>query len=83
MPEKQIVLKQIRSEMTVLIRLLAYNITKDQKTIAEKAVILNRLGLSLSEIAVICGTSTGSISVRLAETKRKKKGEMVGKSPTE
>lgn len=73
MPEKTILLTKISNEMKVLTRLLAYNITQGQKTVADKAMILSRLGLSLAEMSVICGTSPKAVSVRLAEARRNKK----------
>lgn len=73
MPEKTILLTKISNEMKVLTRLLAYNITQGQKNVADKAMILSRLGLSLTEMAVICGTSPKAVSVRLAEARRNKK----------
>ena len=83
MPEKTILLKQISNEMKVLTRLLAYNIIQDQKNVADKAMILSRLGLSLAEMAVICGTSPKAVSVRLAEARRNKKRGNVDNTPKE
>jgi len=61
----------LRERVDTAIRLLAYQIVAD-KNVSQGAPILKRLGLSLSDIADIYDSTTGSISVRLAESRRPK-----------
>jgi hypothetical protein len=82
METNDVVLIKLSKEMNLMTRLLAYNAIKDEKTITDKAVILDRLGLSLSENAIICGTSAKAVSVRLAESRRKKKPDKSADMPT-
>jgi hypothetical protein len=57
-------------KFTLLANLMAYQIVKDM-TVAEGAPILRRLGFSQTEIATIFNSTPNSISVRLAEAKKK------------
>jgi DNA-directed RNA polymerase specialized sigma24 family protein len=41
------------------------------KTVAEGAPLLKRMGLTLSEIAEVFGSTTNSVNVRLNEAKKK------------
>ena len=61
----------ISQKLDVLIRLIASGVGADL-SIAERAPLLSRSGLSRHDIAYVCGTSPELISVRLAEAKRKK-----------
>ena len=53
--------------------LLAHQVSQAHETLETKANVLSSLGLKAKEIATICNTTPGSISVRLAEAKRKSK----------
>lgn len=61
----------LRERLDTAIRLLAYQIISN-KNVSQGAPVLKRLGLSLSDIADIYGSTAGSISVRLAESRRTK-----------
>ncbi len=64
------VLDSIDRKLSILINLIAYQVAQG-KTVAEGAPILKRLGLRPIEIAEMFGSSSKSISVRLAEAKKK------------
>jgi hypothetical protein len=64
------VLASIDRKLGVLIGLSAYTNVKGM-TVAQGAPILRRLGLSQAEIAAVFATTANSVSVRLAEAKRK------------
>ncbi|MBE3142339.1 MAG: sigma-70 family RNA polymerase sigma factor [Planctomycetes bacterium] len=64
------VLASIDRKLGVLIGLAAYTNVKGM-TVAQGAPILRRLGLSQAEIAAVFDTTANSVSVRLAEAKRK------------
>lgn len=53
--------------------LLAHQVSQAHETLETKAIVLSSLGLKPKEIATICGTTPATISVRLAEAKRKSK----------
>ena len=61
----------LKERIDTAIRLLAYQIISN-KNVTQGAPILKRLGLSLSDIADIYGSTSNSISVRLAESRRTK-----------
>jgi hypothetical protein len=64
------VLASIDRKVGVLVSLVAYTNVKGM-TVAQGAPILRRLGLSQAEIAAVFDTTANSVSVRLAEAKRK------------
>jgi hypothetical protein len=53
--------------------LLGFLVSETQDGLAGKAVVLNRLGIGRTQIADICGTTALTISVRLAEAKKRAK----------
>jgi hypothetical protein len=57
-------------KLDLIIRLLAANVGP-ALSVAERAPMLRRLGLDLATIAVVCNTTTNSVSVRLAEARRR------------
>lgn len=59
-------------DLQVLMKLVAYQIVQG-KTLTEGAPILRRLGLSNLQIAEIFDSSAKIVSVRLAESKKKRK----------
>ena len=52
---------------------------KESKTLEERVAILSRLGYENREIATICDTTTGSVSVRKAGLKKLPKGSKTSK----
>jgi len=64
------VLTSIDRKLSIIMNLEAYRIIKDM-TITEGAPILRRLGMAPGEIASVFDTTSRSVSVRLAEAKKK------------
>jgi hypothetical protein len=62
---------QVVEKLDIAIRLLAHNVAMQHETLESKAVALTAAGLKPAEIAKICGTTPLTISVRLAEAKRR------------
>ncbi|MCL5428932.1 MAG: hypothetical protein M1347_03890 [Chloroflexi bacterium] len=60
----------INKKLDTLIRLMAYQIVQG-KTLSQGAPILKRLGFTNTDIAIIFDTSYKTVSVRLAESKKK------------
>jgi hypothetical protein len=63
-------IEKLSRKFDVLIKLYAYQVVAG-KSMPEGVPILRRIGLTSSEIADVYGTSTNTISVRLAEAKKK------------
>jgi hypothetical protein len=59
----------LNQRLTLISKLLAFQIAGD-KSLAEGAPILKRLGFGNAEIADIFGSTPKAVSVRLAESKR-------------
>jgi predicted transcriptional regulator len=64
--------KSLEQKLDTLIRLNAYIATKGMK-VAEAAPILNELGMSAAEIALILGSTPNAVNVRLSEARAGKK----------
>lgn len=64
--------EQSDEKLDQLIKLMGFQIVSGLETVAEKAKLLNRLGLSHSQIAAICGSSIKTVSARLTEKKKPK-----------
>jgi predicted transcriptional regulator len=68
--------KSFEQKLDILIRLNAYMATKGMK-VADAAPILNELGMSASEIALILGSTPNAVNVRISEARaEKKKGKV-------
>ncbi len=63
-------LHSIDRKLALVINLLAYQIVQG-KTVAEGAPLLKRLGFTQNEIAQVFDSTAKSVSVRLAEAKKK------------
>jgi len=63
--------EHLMSRLDTIIRLLAHQVSQAHETLETKAAVLSSLGLRPKEIAAICGTTAGTISVRLAESKKR------------
>ena len=70
MTYKEDELWELHEKLDTIIRLLAANIGTTLP-VAERAPVLNRLGLDRGTIASVCNTTPAAVSVRLAEAKRK------------
>lgn len=64
----------VEQKLDVLIRLAALQLARSEETLEARALLLSRAGLGPTDIAKLCGTTTGSVSVRLAEARRDKAG---------
>ena len=71
MGETEGVAVELVDKLDLLIRLVAHQVALQHETLESKAVVLSSLGLKPSDIAKICGSTPGTISVRLAEAKKK------------
>ncbi len=63
---------QIEEKIDILINLHAYKLVENM-TLTEGAPVLKRLGMTNIQIAAVFGSSRKTVSVRLAESKRKLK----------
>lgn len=71
MAETEGVSVELLDKLDLLIKLVAHQVALQHETIESKAVVLSSLGLKPADIAKICGSTPGTISVRLAEAKNK------------
>ena len=71
MDEKKI--QELMENLDTIKRLLAHQVSQAHDTLETKAHVLSSLGLKPKEIASVCGTTPATISVRLAEAKKKSK----------
>jgi DNA-directed RNA polymerase specialized sigma24 family protein len=62
---------ELVNKLDLLIRLVAHQVALKHETLESKAVVLSSLRLKPADIAKICGSTPGTISVRLAEAKNK------------
>jgi hypothetical protein len=72
MPNEPVV-EEVRKTLGTIVKLLAAQIGPDLK-VAERAPLLDRLGVDRHAIAAVCGTTPEVVSVRLAESRRGKGG---------
>ncbi len=63
--------EMLEQKLDILIRLVALQLARNEETLGDRALLLRRAGLGLKEIAQICGTTLKSVSVRLAEARRR------------
>ncbi|MFN8385383.1 MAG: hypothetical protein U0X92_03065 [Anaerolineales bacterium] len=68
----------LHQKLDTLIRLNAYIAVKGMK-IAEAAPLLNELGISPVEIALILGSTPNAVNVRISEAKAAKKNSKAKK----
>lgn len=66
-------IRAVEAQLAQLARLMGYLVAETQENLTDKAVVLRRLGLGQKVISEICGTTSNTISVRLAEAKRRAK----------
>ena len=64
----------VEAKLDTLIRLFAMTVMKGLDSVKEKAVVLNKAGLSPKEIAALCDTTPNTISVALSQARREAKG---------
>lgn len=66
-------LSKISAKLDTIIRLLAHSIAQHHDTLETKALALSSAGLGPKEIAEICATTAGSVSVQLARARKKRR----------
>jgi len=71
-PDEEI--EELNHKLDVLTRLLAYQLVAETN-LSTGAPILRRLGLTATEIATVFGTTSNTVSVRLAESKKSKQSK--------
>lgn len=62
----------LEAKLDIILRLLALQAIKDAQTVKEKAVLLNKAGITSREIAGLCDTTPNTISVALSNAKKGK-----------
>ncbi len=68
-------LSRIESKLDTLIRLLALSAAPDNLSLKERAVHLQRVGMTPKEIAAVCDTTANAVSVALSMAKRERRGK--------
>lgn len=63
----------IEEKLDQLITLMAVQAVSGIETMNEKILFLNKIGIDRHQIAVACGTTPATVSVRLSEAKKEKK----------
>lgn len=66
-------LEGMNERLEIVVRLLALSITSDLASLKDKAILLNRAGLSPMQIAGLLGTTANTVSVALSAAKRSTK----------
>lgn len=66
-------LSRIETKLDTLIRLLALSVISESSSLKDRAVRLQRAGLSPKEIAALCDTTSNTVSVALSAAKREAK----------
>jgi DNA-binding NarL/FixJ family response regulator len=61
------------SEISKLVLVMGYIAVKEMKSITEKVIILDSLGYTNKQMAIICNTTEGTIKVQKATAKKRKK----------
>jgi DNA-directed RNA polymerase specialized sigma24 family protein len=71
MTEESVEKGELTEKLDLVVRLLACLVAAEHDNLQDRAVALTSLGLSPKEIARVCNTTPNTISVRLAEAKKK------------
>lgn len=66
-------LSRIEAKLDTLIRLLALSVASDNHSLKDRAVRLQRAGMTPKDIAALCDTTPNTVSVALSAAKRKGK----------
>jgi hypothetical protein len=70
---------RIESQLDVLIRLVALVVAPDNLSLKDRALRLQRAGLSSAEIAPLCGSTSHIVSVILSAAKKSRKSAKASK----
>ena len=68
-------LSRIESKLDTLIRLLALSVAADDLSLKERAVRLQRVGMTPKDISALCDTTANAVRVALSTAKRESKGK--------
>lgn len=72
-------LSRIEAKLDTLIRLLALSVASDNHSLKDRAVRLQRAGMTPKDIAALCDTTPNTVSVALSAAKRENKGKKKSK----
>jgi hypothetical protein len=61
---------RLEAKLDILIRLFALSVISREESVGDRAVKLQRAGLTPKEIAVLCNTTPNTVSVALSNAKR-------------
>lgn len=75
MVTEQTELSRVEAKLDTLIRLMALSIAPDSRSLKDRALLLNRAGISSKDIASLCETTTNTVSVAISAAKRASKGK--------
>ena len=64
-------LSRVEVKLYTLIRLLALSVAPDNHSLKDRAVRLQRAGMTPKDIAALCDTTPNTVSVALSTAKRK------------
>ncbi|QOJ18497.1 MAG: hypothetical protein HRU76_13255 [Phycisphaeraceae bacterium] len=68
-------LSRIEAKLDTLIRLLALSVASDNHSLKDRAIRLQRAGMTPKDIAALCDTTPNTVSVALSTAKRESKGK--------
>lgn len=66
-------ISRIEAKLDTLIRLLALSVASDNHSLKDRAVRLQRAGMTPKDIAALCDTTPNTVSVALSAAKREGK----------
>ncbi|MGO8917180.1 MAG: hypothetical protein ACLQJR_14840 [Stellaceae bacterium] len=72
-------LSRVEAKLDTLIRLFALSVASDNHSLKDRAVRLQRAGMTPKEIAALCDTTPNTVSVILSTAKRDKRGKAASK----
>jgi DNA-binding CsgD family transcriptional regulator len=73
MKDEKTDLSRVEAKLDTLIRLLALSLASENHSLRERAVRLQRAGLTPKEIASLCDTTPNTVSVALSAMKRQRR----------
>jgi hypothetical protein len=63
-------ISRLESKLDILIKLFALSVISQEESVGDRAIKLQRAGLTPKEIAVLCDTTPNTVSVALSNAKR-------------
>lgn len=75
MPQESTDAAALKAKLDTIIKLLALSVASDNHSLKDRALRLQRAGLSPKEIAAICDTTPNTVSVALSAAKRETKAK--------